>query len=173
MTYDEVGLPVPWGIVPTERLFRVIRGEQPAVGANVSIPVPGGVVWSLLSFRVTLVTDANVANRQPFLVYSSEGVQTLRMPVSSNVTAGINADLNWLEAPAFAGSLGLNAGIVGALTSIPLLGGSVISTLTNVIQVGDQYGVPILYVAEFEVRGLERALDRYLRHAAAALAGGG
>lgn len=45
----------------------VIVGANPAAGAEVSETVPAGETWCLLGVRVTLVTSATVATRQPIL----------------------------------------------------------------------------------------------------------
>lgn len=60
---------------------RFLTGTDPAAGSPVIEVVPTGARWELLAFSTFLVTDATVANREPYLlfentvgsVYSSSG----------------------------------------------------------------------------------------------------
>jgi hypothetical protein len=73
----------------------------------------------------------------------------------------------------------LTAGANNASVVIPtpadlvLQAGFRIRTATAAMQVGDNYGPPVLYVAEYQVRGLERAVERYEREVAQAVAAPG
>lgn len=170
---ERIGVPFPWGIVPAERIFQVVRGVQPAAGAEASIVVPGGVVWIPYSFRITFSTSAVAATRQPQVTYSDGNVVFMRSRNANTFVASLNSDLNYFEAAHFAGTSGATTASHGDLPAIPLLASYVIATLTAAIDVGDQYGAPILYVAEYNIRGLEGAVEAYERKLAEAIAAPG
>lgn len=159
---DRIGLPLPWGIVPTERLFQPITGANPVAGAEVLVPVPGGQVWVVQSVRVPLVTAVAVGNRRPSLIFDDGTTEFARAPAGLDVPATTTAALTWFREAAFGGVVGANGAVSGPLPPTVLLPGYRIRTLTLNLQAADAYGAPVLYVASYEVRGLERAARRYL-----------
>lgn len=170
---ERLGVPFPWGIVPAERILQVVRGQAPAAGAEASVVVPGGVVWLPYTFRITFSTSAVVATRQPQVTYSDGNVVFMRSRNANTFAASLNADLDYFEAAHFAGTSGATTASHGNLPVIPLLANYVIATLTAAIDAGDQYGAPILYVAEYNIRGLEGAVEKYERALAQAIAAPG
>ncbi len=157
----DIGLPLPWGIVPAERVFRIRGGDDPAAGAEVSVAVPGGVLWEVLSVRVPLVTDATAANRRPTLTYDDGSTEFARAPVGVDVVASTSAVVEWFPDANLGGVVGANGAITGPLPRMPLEGGFRVRTVTLGLVAGDNYGAPVLYVAEYNIRGLERAANRY------------
>lgn len=159
----DIGLPLPWGIVPAERVFRPVTGADPAAGAEVSVSVPGGMLWIVQSVRVTFVAAAVAVSRRPALTYDDGSTEYARAPVGTDVTTGATAALSWFAEATLGGVLGANGAVEGPLPRIPLLPGHRIRTVTLNLDVLDNYGAPVLYVAEYSIRGLEGARDGYLR----------
>ena len=48
----------------------VVEGVAPAAGADITFTVPAGEVWELQSILLSLVTDANAANRTIILDFT-------------------------------------------------------------------------------------------------------
>jgi len=169
----DIGLPIPWGIVPTERLFRVVTGDDPAAGAEVSVAVPGGALWEVYSIRVQFTTDATVLSRNVRLTYDDGMTEFYRTALPADIPAGQNFPLSFADYGAWANFGNISLGVFIPLASMPLLPGYRIRTNTANLQAGDNYGAPVLFVAEYQVRGLERAVERYERAVAEAIAAPG
>lgn len=169
----DYGLPLPWGIVPTERLLRVITGDDPAAGAEWSVTVPGGVIWQLYSARVTFVTSAVAGAREPSLTFDDGALSFFLSTDASSQAASTTR--NWSWAMGLGATTGMVRNFVAALPTpaLPLQAGYRIRSETFNLDVGDNYGAPVLYVAEYQVRGLERAVERYEREVAQAVAAPG
>ncbi len=170
--YD-IGLPLPWGIVPAQRLLRAFLGPDPVAGAEAVLTVPAGVVWIPYSVTVLFTTSVVVANRHLNLEITDGNVVICRVGGNPSQTAGQVARHSWFaEGGAQVGTPGTGS-VSYPMPRMPLLGGSVIRTSTLNIDVGDDYGVPVAWVAEYQVRGLERAVERYERAVAEAIAAPG
>jgi hypothetical protein len=129
-------------------VIRSITGTDPAAGAEVSETVPTNARWRLMAVFVQFVADANVANRNPFLIIDDGATTLLEIGSSTSITAGQTINLNY-------GAVGGNAapGSNGHVISIPpdlyLMGGFRIRTATTSIQAGDNFGAPQLWVEEW------------------------
>jgi hypothetical protein len=156
-----VGLPLPWGIVPAERLFRVVVGADPPPGQEWSVTVPGGAVWEVLSITAVLTTDATVTSRGPRAVMDDGSVIFAAAETNSAHPASTSRRYVWIP------DLGtVYIGTSSALVHVPLprltlLPGHRIRSFTYNMQAGDNWEAPVLYVAEYQIRGLERAVERY------------
>ncbi len=158
---DGVGVPLPWGIVPLERLWQRVNVTQPAAGVDWSAQVPGGVLWVVQGFRATLTTAVAVGNRRARLSIG-DGADELgaQAQISVDVTASLVAT--------FGGLLGGVPGRVAAATLatcglpfIYLQPGWTFGISTENLQAADQWSAVRLWVAEYQLRGLERAAERY------------
>lgn len=126
---------------------RTITGADPSAGAEVSQTVPTGLDWRLLSFRTTLVTDANVANRQVFLTFTDGVVTYQRWPANATQAASLSYTYIWGHGSSVPALTGLFA--FGPLVQqCPLVSGIVINTSTTDIQVGDNFTSPFIHVLE-------------------------
>lgn len=161
--YENVGLPLPWGIIPTERLFEVVRGPAPAIGAEFTFTVPGNKVWKPLSLRVQFTTSAVAATRGPTLVFDDGNVEYARVGDAFGSIAGQNAQRTWALGLGSSFRAASNYPVASPLPDLFMLPGHRIRSNTIAIDGGDQYGEQDLWVVSYEVRGLERAFDRYVR----------
>jgi hypothetical protein len=126
-----------------------VAGTDPAAGAEISETVPAGKRWRVLGIQFTLVTNANVANREPVIVVD-DGTNTLfQSPAGANHAAS----LTWAYSASNVGQPvnGTTATTVRQMNLPALLlpAGSRIRTSTTNIQAGDNYGAPRLLVQEF------------------------
>lgn len=129
-------------------LIRSITGTDQAANTEISETVPTGARWKLLALLVSLVTDANVANRNVHLVISDGATRFLNRIQSASITASLTTEISWAIS-------GLTAGISDTALQLSLphelkLGaGFVIATATGNLQATDNYGAPQLLVEEW------------------------
>ena len=137
-----------------ERLYRVIRGADPAAGAEVSVTVPGGAIWIVQSLVVALVNDATAISRTVHLTMDDGTTVFCRIGQADNQIAGQTNTYSWVRD--FGGRRGLVVGqtIQNGFPQLPLLSGMRIRTATVNLQAGDNFGAPVLYVQEVQERGL-------------------
>lgn len=128
-------------------LVRMIVGTNPAAGGDTSESVPTNARWKILSWIVTLVCDANVADRSAFLILD-DGTNQLMTKLSwSTVAAG--------ETTRFMAGPGLDVIATGNRRAQPIPNETIlfqayrIKTGTVNIQVGDDYGAPVFMVEEW------------------------
>lgn len=169
---ERIGVPFPWGIVPAERIRQVVRVPNPAPGSDFVVTVPGGVVWLVDSVMGLLTNDANVASRLPRLVLSDGNTDFARIEgnLSGGQAAGLAMFWTWMVDGAFHNQSG--SSWLAPLPRTVLLANWTVRASTLGIQVGDQWTQVALSVAEYQVRGLDRALRRYLEAEARAGAAG-
>lgn len=129
--------------------FRVITGTDPAAGAEVSETVPTAALWRLHALRVSLVTDATVASRYPFLVYDDGTTEFHRSGAGALQAASLTTIQNWAIGEARA-LLSTQAGNAPIPSGVWLAGGSRIRTVTANLQAGDNYGAPVYIVEELQ-----------------------
>lgn len=119
-------------------------GADPAAGAEATVTVPAGETWELESFRVTLVTSAVAANRRVTLVIDdgtnilAEIVAGLDQIASQTITYSYTADAGYETTATRSGVI--QQGIPRML----LAAGYRIRTITDNIDVGDNYGAPVV-----------------------------
>jgi len=132
---------------PTQ--LRVERGTDPAAGVEVSEQVPGGRWWQLLSMRVSLVTDANVANRLVGLTFDDGTTTYLEMIHTTAQAASVTRSHSW--GPGLGFQVGSASGYFSPLPTPPLIlgPGHRIRTVTVGLQAGDNYAAPALYVVDY------------------------
>jgi hypothetical protein len=128
--------------------IRAITGTDPAPAVEITEAVPTGARWRVISLRATLVTDANVANRNAAFGYD-DGATTLYLSQSDFAhTAGLSIPYNvaghgYRGAP----SAGFDR-VVGWPTPV-LLAGQRLKTVTSSMQVGDNWSAPQMLVEEW------------------------
>ena len=126
----------------------VVTGSDPAAGAEISVTVPAGEIWRVISARATLVSDATVANRTASLTFD-DGTSVYFGSGTFAQTASQTGVYNW------GNSLGAeDTTVLLALTqTIPqgllLTAGSRIRTVTTSIQAGDNWSAPVIYVEKY------------------------
>lgn len=143
---DEVYLP------GATRFPRIVKVAAPAVGAELVIPVPGGVVWKIEAIRAQLVTSATVATRLATMRAGDGSTTPIIMPAGSTQVASLTVVYEWLRGlstAAGSGALGISA--VGFGSAL-LPGGWQLQTVTANIDTdpstGDAWSAVSLYVVE-------------------------
>jgi hypothetical protein len=130
-------------------VIRAIVGSDPAAGAEVSETVPTNARWRLLSFAVTLVTDATIANRLPALTFDDGANVFGRYPVRNNEAASGTYVNSWGQGITAGAELNAVAVSAGLPVNLVLQGGHRIRTITAAIVAGDNYGAPTYLVEEW------------------------
>lgn len=130
----------------------VYTGTDPAANTEVLETVPAGKVWVLQTLTFTFVADANVATRRMVLIIDTGGggSNVYRIEASGSQAAGTSVNYTGDATQSRRGELDGNTEVYG-LTSQPLGAGMRIRTTTTNIQVGDNYGVPVFSVLEYDV----------------------
>jgi len=128
--------------------LRSVTGTDPAAGAECSDTVPTGARWQLHAWNVQLVTSAVVANRAATIVID-DGANVLYQAGDGVVqTASTTIRHVFGEGVGFWGNP--NGVFLGTLPQkLQLLAGWRIRTITQAIDVGDNYGPPQLLVEEW------------------------
>lgn len=130
--------------------LRSITGTDPAANVEIAETVPTGAQWLLYAVKATLVTDANVANRQSMLaIKDSAGVLVAVSPFPGTQAASLTNDLHWMAGVTHAVQILSTSKTAGLPTPMYLSAGFTINTVTSLRQVGDNYGAPQLLVEEW------------------------
>lgn len=146
--------------------INTVTGTNPAAGAEVLETVPANALWRLLSFSVVLVTDANVADRDPNFI-ADDGTTANRrwMRKALRQTASLTrthlwtpgTDVNVLSGDT-AGTAEVDTDSILRRACIPehpddrtLPEGYRLRTTTDSIQATDNYAAPIFQVEEWLV----------------------
>jgi hypothetical protein len=127
---------------------QAVVGPNPAAGADWSVTVPGGQRWRLLSIRSILVTSAAVANREVQLAITANALVVALAPSGVAQVASETRHYTWYAAAARgAGAVSLNVTV--PLPAVLLPAGATIETITQAIDVADDWGPPALLIEVF------------------------
>lgn len=127
--------------------IRSITGTDPAANAEITETVPDRRRWRFLSFRASLLTDANVASRRVFLVFNDGSTDLIYFPASANQAASLFLTHNFSPTTYSPGLV--IADYISCAPSLILPAGFVIKTVTANIQAADNWGAPQLLVEEW------------------------
>jgi len=156
----DIGLPPPWGTIPAETLYRPVEADPPAAGSDLTVTVPGSAWWLLLTAEFVLTASAVVGARRTKFQIAVGGV---RVYTTARVAAqAATEDWRFALADTGEGTFDANSPRTVQVT-IPRLWlppGSTITSVTNGLLAGDQWGPLSLYVAEVTLQGIERAAQR-------------
>jgi hypothetical protein len=132
------------------RTRQVVRGANPAAGADPSLTVEAGHLYRLLAVYAELVTDATAANRTPRLTISDGASVFLSIPPASSVPASTTARLAWIV-----GAAGYSSGDgqVMPLPELELQAGWQLALVTGAIQAADDYGALAAVILDTTARG--------------------
>jgi len=137
------------GEAPWRRSRIVVPVDEPAAGADWSLTVPAGHLYHLVAVYGILTTDANVANRRPFLGFTDGQVTYLTIPPVAAIAASTTEYLNWTEHGDAYNSAPCQMMGLPELTLEP--GWTIAPTTVNV-QVGDQWSSVALLVIDTMIR---------------------
>lgn len=131
------------------RLQRTVVVPNPAVGADWSQVVPGGVIWELLSLDVIFATSAVVATRVPALyVRDSDNRALYHLSMPASLAASGAAE--WTLAV----GLGVTTSTTAQAAPLPspaivLQPGSIVRVTTTALDAGDQWSNIFMTVREW------------------------
>ena len=123
-------------------------GSDPAANTEFSETVPAGKMWRIQSIRATLVTDANVANRQVSITLT-DGTNTFFKSSSTSVqAASLTHGYTFADLP---GVVVASGALEHQVPVPPMLlpPGTVIASVTTLKQATDNWGAPVFCVEEF------------------------
>lgn len=129
-------------------LIRYIRGTDPAANVNFSETVPTNARWRLISLLVTLVTDANAANRFMQLTFDNTTSDMYQLPAPEAQIAGLT------RLYAYGIGAHLNLSPINTRYSIPLpelilRGGDRVNSVVTNMQAGDDIALPEIMMEEW------------------------
>lgn len=128
--------------------IREVAGTNPAAAAEIAETVPTNAQWRIIAVSAVFVADANTGNRRPSLTFTTGGNVLGRFLVAGNIVANETVRVTWAsigDAETVA-----SQGNLGHLPEFNMLDqGTVIDTLTNNLQAGDDWAAPTLWVEEW------------------------
>jgi hypothetical protein len=133
----------------TPGVERIIDGTTPAPGNPINEVVPTGARWQVLAVRCNLLTDATVANRQPFLRFdTTSGLGYFVQGVSTTIGPSASMFSFW------ANGVQVNAAITTQpVAPLPvestMFGGMGVFVDAVNLQAGDRFSQVILLVREW------------------------
>ena len=131
---------------PKRANVRIDTSSNPAAGAEISHTFAAGLTVKILSVRVQLVTDANVANRRVHMVFKRNGITIYEAISSVDQAASLTRNYTF----SIFGGLGTYSDDNDILVPIPqdlwLNNTGSIVTETTSIQAGDNFGAASIYV---------------------------
>ena len=128
-------------------LARSYTGTDPAVNVEIAETVPAGAVWRLHSFLATLVTDANVANRQVTLIIDDGANVFWQMDASAAQAASLTRSYSAYDTGGVPDFLGSTFRLPAPFP-FTLVAGDRIRTSTANRQAGDNWSAPQMFVEE-------------------------
>lgn len=157
------------------RVLRVIKTPAPAVGVDLTIPVPGHSIWRPVSLIATLVTSAVAGSRAPALAIT-DGTDTLALQgINSTIPANTTSKVAFFGAGNQPSGAAAAALFTNPMPDVVIQGGFTIAFQTALIDVGDQWGASLLWVEEYleqpfgvDVDRLENWLEFLVRTSQAA-----
>lgn len=123
-----------------------VIGADPAAGAEANFPIPAGQGFLLKAVRIRLVTSAVVANRVPVLVIADDNGNTvMEHPSPVAQAASLTVDYNWIADLGYQMSAAVGGKVCSGIAPFLYLpDGWTIKTVTQLIDVGDNYAAPTL-----------------------------
>lgn len=116
----------------------VVSQSNPSAGSDWTVTVPAGQTWVVESILAVLTTSATVANRTALLRITSGGTIIVQLPPAAAVTASTPTAYNW--APGVA-NVAVTQSQSVSTPPLPLVPGTVISSVTSGLQSGDQWSL--------------------------------
>lgn len=137
-------------------IFTVVVGDDPAVGDELAVVVPASERWRVYSAAFELDTNSTLADREVFLTASDGGNEYFRV-FADGVVKASQKGIFTTAALGFVGTTGLGPSSIHQpadvrTVMIPIYsdafipGGHTLSTDTNGMQSGDDYGPAIVLV---------------------------
>lgn len=125
--------------------LKVITGDDPAAGQEVSVTVPADEEWEVLSIILSLTTDATAGNRNVRVVFDDGSTVYAQAAISTNHPASTT------HIYGLAAGVGVNVSAgdrsMWSLACEPQIvkSGHRIRTSTSSFQAGDNFAAPVIY----------------------------
>jgi hypothetical protein len=126
----------------------VVTGTDPAANTEVSETVPANGRWRVLAMRVSLVTDATVANREVSLQFDDGTTAFFAAAANANQAASLTRQYSVGTAGERGAAATATDILIPAPSDVVLLAGHRVRTSTTNRQAGDNFGAPTLLVQE-------------------------
>jgi len=127
-------------IIPNRGGIRMLNGANPAAGSEVADTVPAGQMWRILQFVVTLVTDANAANRRVHLQIDNNSFAGPDIFGSVDQAASTTRKYSFIVGGSALDEADDNDIIVPLPEHLYVLGSGSVNTVTTNLQAGDDFG---------------------------------
>jgi hypothetical protein len=127
--------------------LRSITGTDPAANVEISETVPTNARWRVLGVLATLVTDANAATREASLTIDDGTTVVARYPAGQSQILSLTTRYLWAAAGARF-PIVVDRTIVVPIADVWLPDGYRLKTVTQAIQVTDNWSAPQLWVEE-------------------------
>lgn len=137
-----------------ERFPRTVLVPQPSAGAAWSFTVPGGDALILMSIRLRLVTDANVANRRPALTLTDGLTEFFRINALTSQAATLTDEYSYVNGIGAAWNPNQDYSLPLPPEGVLMLPGYVLGHTVANLQAGDQYSNVVLRVLDLPLRGI-------------------
>lgn len=122
---------------------------QPAAGADWSLVVPAGHVYTVRSIMALFATSAVVASRVPRLVFSDGVTDFLFVPPIGSQAASLTGRFSWFE---HAGGQNVGNGQSVSIPTLTLPAGWAVKSNTTAIDAGDQWSAIFAHVTDMTTR---------------------
>ncbi|HTX52520.1 MAG TPA: hypothetical protein VMD08_03880 [Candidatus Baltobacteraceae bacterium] len=146
------------GETPWRRSRQTLRPVSPAAGADWSVTVPAGHIYRLRSVLATLVTSAAVATRIARLTLNDGNGVFVDVPPFGTQAAGLTRRYLWLPSPA---AVAQGNGILSSLPEFDLMAGWSLSTVTDAIDVADQWSAVAIGILDVTAKGGDVNLEEF------------
>ncbi len=130
-------------------LPRLVAGNDPAAGSEVSVTVPTNARWRLKAIRMELATDATSVNRRVILIID-DGTNTIAtIVVEATQGASVTYRYNFYSGAPQETSFTVSQIEVPIPRDLVLFQGWRIRTSTQSLQAGDNWSAPLVQVEEW------------------------
>jgi hypothetical protein len=134
----------------------VYRPAAPAAGADWSAVVPAGHTWRIIAIGATLVTSAAVATRVVHMAFNDGHGTYIRVPAQASQAASLTRYYAWFPE---SGGDATGSGISTPLPDGGLMAGWSVGTITELIDVADQWSNIALLLRDTTVKGGDINID--------------
>ena len=122
-----------------EAVVNELTPADPAAGANLTVTIPPAILTVVLSVRVELTTDANVANRFLAVEYLARGgLAVMRNAATVLVTASTTSQVFQFDNQHTLSEWNTGTMVFAPLQPVPLAAGWGLKLTVDSIQVADQ-----------------------------------
>lgn len=129
--------------------LRLVSVLGPGSGVEMSVTVPTGARWRIVSYAPLFTTSAAVPVRTPRLYMTIAGVVVAVHEAPSTQAASLVRRYSWVAGLGYAQAPVVNSVLIGLPPSLIIPAGGVIATLTDGMDPGDIYSTAGLTVEEW------------------------